>query len=150
MGVAVVVRGVQSHPLEEFLYPRPGLVPAGQPVHFQGISDDLAHPLAGVQRSERILEDHLHLAAQRTQIATGAAHQFLALEAHRARRRRHQLQDRPAQCRLAATGFAYQAECFALIQGEADSVDGTYLGYFAVDHGAGLDREMLDEVGDLQ
>ena len=61
-----------------------------------------------------------------------------------------QLEDRPAQRRLAAAGFADQTECFAFAQGQADAVDRAHPGDLALDHHPRLDREVLDEVGDLQ
>ena len=97
MGEPVVVLRVEANPLEQLLNPPLQLGALGQPVQFQRIADDLAHPFARVQRRERILEDHLHLAAQRAQVAARPAHQLLTEESHRSRRRVRQLQDRPAQ-----------------------------------------------------
>ena len=58
-----------------------------------------------------------------------------------------QLQDRPAQRRLAAARLAHQPERLALAQREADVVHRLHPGDLAVDHDSRLDREVLDEVG---
>ena len=108
----VVVLGLQADAVEQVLHAALQLRAAGQPVQLERVADDLAHPLARIERGERVLEDHLHLPAHRAQVATRPADQFLAGEPHRPGRRGRQLQDRPAQRRLAASGFAYQARVF--------------------------------------
>ena len=89
-------------------------------------------------------------AAHRAQVAARPADELLACESHRAGRRGRQLQDRPAQRRLAAPGFADQPECFAFAEREADAVDRAHPCDLAVDDHARLDREVLDEVGHLE
>ncbi len=63
---AVVVLGLQTDAVEQLLHPAFQLGTPSQPVQLEGIADDLAHPLARVERRERVLEDHLHLAANGT------------------------------------------------------------------------------------
>ena len=47
----------------------------------QRLPDDLDHALARVQRRERILEDHLHLAAERRELAPPGVGDVVATEA---------------------------------------------------------------------
>ena len=63
--VAVDVFGKQAHPLEQSLHPRRDF--ALRQVWFMGherFGDDLASRHPGIQRTQGILEDHLHVAAQ--------------------------------------------------------------------------------------
>ena len=122
----------------------------GHAVQFHRLADDLAHALAGIQRRVGILEDHLHLAPNRSELAPVPSDEFLAAEPHRARGRRRQLQDGPTQRRLSATGFADQAQCLTLVEGEAHAVHRPHPADLAVDEDARLDREVLDEVGHLE
>ncbi len=82
-------------------------------MHPQRLADELADPLARVQRRVGVLEDHLHLPPQRPHLAPGEAGDLLAVEADRAGGRLDQLQDGPAERRLAAARLPDQAERFA-------------------------------------
>ena len=113
--IAVVVLGVEPDPLEQLLDARFSTSPRRDAVEPQRVADDLADALARVQRRVGVLEDHLHLAAQRLQLAALQADDLLAVEAHRARRRLEQLQDRAAQGGLAAARLADQAQRLALV-----------------------------------
>src|SRR3954468_20706453 len=119
-------------------------------MQFDWLADDLADALAWVQRRVWILEDHLHLSPHRTQAAPRSPDELLAAEPDRPRRRGGQLQNRSAQRRLAAAGFAHQAEGLALVDVQADAVDRLDVGNRAVDHDARLDGKVLDEVGHLE
>ena len=55
--------------------------PDGDPVQLQRVADDLADALARVQRRVGVLEDHLHLAPQRAQLAATELGQLGAAEA---------------------------------------------------------------------
>jgi hypothetical protein len=79
----------------------------------------------------RILEDELHLLAQRPELMlaqfgelNGAAELRARLEAHTATSDRGEPEQRASGCRLAATRLPHQAQHFALAQGERHSVDG--------------------------
>ena len=52
----------------------------------QRLGDDVAHPPARIERGIGVLEDHLHLAPQRPQLAQRLVRDVLALEAKLARR----------------------------------------------------------------
>ena len=145
-GIALGVLGLKADAVEQVADPRVDVATGRDPVQFHGLADDLADPLAGVQRRVRVLEDHLHLASHGPHGPPRPADEFLALELDRTRRRRGELQDRPAQRGLAATGFADQAQRLALVDGEADAVDGLHPADLAVDDDSRLDREVLDQV----
>ena len=78
MRVAVVVLGAQADAVEQILDAPLQVGAPGDPVQVQRVTDDLAHPLSRVQRGERVLEDHLHLTAHRTQLASRTPDEFLA------------------------------------------------------------------------
>ena len=79
-----------------------------------------------------------------------SADDLLPFEAHRAGGGRDQLQDGAAERRFAGARLADEAECLAFLDGEADAVDGAHAANFVVEDDAGLDREVLDEVADLE
>ena len=66
---AVVVLGREPDALQQLLDLAAQLAPLASAVELQRVADDLADPLAGVERGVGVLEDHLHLAAQRPQSA---------------------------------------------------------------------------------
>jgi hypothetical protein len=82
-----------------------------------------------VQRGHRVLEDHRDLvAAQRAELARRGMQDVLAVEEHLAARDRVDLRveahDRQAGDALAAAGLANDAESLAILDREADAVDG--------------------------
>ena len=102
-----------------------------------------------VQRGVGVLEDDLHVAAQRTQVVAVHAPDVGALEPDLARAGLDQPQDAAAGRRLAAARFAHQAQGLALADVEADAVDGVNLVDGAREDAA-LDREVLAQVADLE
>ncbi len=95
-------------------------------VHAQAFAHDLGHGQARRQRGERILEHHLHLAAQllvvRTVVLRGllpglAGHLQLAAG-------RQQAQQRLRQCGLARAGFAHHAQGTRLRQAQGHVLHG--------------------------
>ena len=66
---AVVVLGREPHPLEQALHGAAQLGAGLDAVQAHRVADDLHDALARVERRVRVLEDHLHLAAQRPQRA---------------------------------------------------------------------------------
>ena len=71
--VAVVVLRGEPDPLEQLLHRRFSSSPEASPWSLHRLADDLADALARVQRRVGVLEDHLHLAAQRPHLAPGRA-----------------------------------------------------------------------------
>ena len=112
------------------------------------------HRHARVERRERVLEDDLHLAADRLQLraATAASGRpwspsWRKQTSPLGRLRRPQ--DQSPGRGLAAAGLADQAERLALVDLEADAVDGLDLADHAAQQPA-LDREVLLEVAHLE
>src|SRR6516225_6503700 len=71
----------------------PAMPAGGQSVDVQGLADDLADRLPGVERGEGVLEDHGHVAPHPPHGAPRQAGQVLALEQHLACGRLDQAQD---------------------------------------------------------
>ena len=63
--VAVDVVGREADDLEQLLHAPAHLAARALPVDAERVADDLADALARVERRVRVLEDHLHLAAER-------------------------------------------------------------------------------------
>src|SRR6185369_11682003 len=112
------------------------------------VADDRADALARVQARVGVLEDHLHLAAQRPQLARAELADPLAVEADVAGGRLEQPHDAAAERRLAAAGLADQAERLALGDAQRDVVHGMHAGDLAREH-ALPDREVLLQALDL-
>ena len=87
------------------------------------VADDLADALARVERRVRVLEDHLHLAPERPQLAPRERRDVGAVEADRAARRLVQPHEQPAERRLPAARLADDAERLAAPDLERDAVD---------------------------
>ena len=65
---AVHVGGRQLHQVEQLAHPPPALLERAHAVDQQRLGDDVGDRHARVERRERVLEDHLHLAPQRPQL----------------------------------------------------------------------------------
>src|SRR5216683_307742 len=116
----------------------------------QRIGDDGSHPLAGVQRRVRVLEDHLHVAADRPERAPGQPGDVVAVEDDRSAGQLLQPDDASAQGGLAAAGLADQAERLPGLDLDADVVEGVHPADLALEHNPALDREVLLQVVDPQ
>ena len=150
MRVAVVVLRLKADPVHQLLDLAAELGPGGEAVQLERVPDDLSHSLVWIERRVGVLKDHLDLPSDRLQFLARETDDLIAAVADRAGGRFEQLEDRPAECRLAAAGLADQAECLALVQGEADVIDGLDVRHRSVEEDPRLDREVLDEVLDLQ
>src|SRR5665647_2994970 len=96
-------------------------------VDIERLADDIAHAHARVQGGVRVLEDDLHVAAQPLHLRPRGGHDVDALEGDRAGRRRDEPQHGAPRGGLAATALADQAQGLALLDREADAVDGVDL-----------------------
>ncbi len=121
-----------------------------QIVDLQRLGDDVADRHARVQRRVGVLEDHLHLAAHLAHLAAVQLGQVLAVEDDLAAGRLVELQDGAAGGGLAAAGLADQAEGLALLDVERDAVDGLDRADLALEDDALGQREVHDQVVDLQ
>ena len=85
--VAVHVIGRQADELEQLAHPLARSPRrAAAPWISERVAEDLPDALARVERGVRVLEDHLHLAPVRAQLAARQRRDVAAVEAHRARR----------------------------------------------------------------
>ena len=87
------------------------------------LADDVLDAQARVERGVRVLEDHLHLEFGIARTVRRQGGDILALEQDGAVGRRHDAGDHATECRLAAAGFAHQADDLAACHGEIDVVD---------------------------
>src|SRR6478609_10056363 len=99
------------------------LGPVAEVVNAHRVGDDRADALAGVQRRVRILEDHLHLAPERSHVPCPEMLDRSSLEDDLAVGRLEQPHDGPAQRRLPTAGLADEPEGLALADHEAHVVD---------------------------
>src|SRR5215470_3743561 len=120
-----------------------------QLVDDQSLADDRSHRHPRIQRRVRVLEDDLHLLAQRAQGALVERRDVLALERDFARGRLDQSQDRAARRGLAAAGLAHQPERLAAHDVERHVVHRVHARDLAREEAA-TDREVLLEIADLE
>jgi hypothetical protein len=81
-------------------------------VNRQGLGDDFADAYARIQGSERVLENHLHLAALSAQGFSGEMQEIVAFEKNCAVVRLDQAEKHAGECSFAATAFADDGEGF--------------------------------------
>ena len=101
--------------------------------------------IRGLSDADRVLEDDLHPAAHLLEGVAVEGEDVLAVERHRACRRRDEAQDRPPQGRLAAAGLTHEAQRLAAADVDRDVVDRVHLPDRPAEHPA-RDREVLLDV----
>ena len=109
----------------------------------QRLRDDVAYRHTGIQRSVRILKDHLHLFAQRLQLLLLQTGNIFPVQQDLPICHIVHPNNRARTGRFSASALADQSECLPLLQGEAHAIyrmDDLLPGYF----------KMLGEVLDLQ
>src|SRR5215210_3921661 len=106
---AVQVLALQPDAIEQLERPAARLLLA-DPLAHERRADDLRHPLARVQRRERVLEDHLQLGAQRAHLPLGDVGDVVPAEADPPGARLEQAQERARERRLAAARLADQSQ----------------------------------------
>ena len=128
MGEPPHVLRAESHPAQQVGHACLTLPPAPHAVHQQRLADEVEQRHARIERGERILEDHLHLATQRPQLGgTQAAH--LDLRAVRGpdedltRGGLDGSEDAARGGGLAASALADEAQRLALVDVKVDAVD---------------------------
>src|SRR5262249_44999565 len=99
-------------------------------------------------RRVRVLEDHLHLAPVRAELARGEPADVLPVEDDLALGDVHQAQDEPRGGRLAAPGLPHQADGLARPDVEVDPVDGVDLADLLLEDDPAGDREVLLQAAD--
>lgn len=118
-----------------------------EPVDDERLDDLLADGQAPVERRERVLMHQLHPPAQGSPLAIARRADGLAREHDPPARRRQQAEHEARGGRLAATGFADQAEGLAGGEGKADAVDGMEQSLLPTRRG---DRIMPGEIVDAK
>ena len=108
----------------------------------------LADRHAGVEAGERILEDHLHVAAEAAQLAGGQRGEVGAVEGDAAAGGRDQAQDQPSEGGLARARFAHHPENLAGPDVEVDALDRADCGPGRTEQGAGA-AEVLGNAPDV-
>ena len=103
----------KAHQLEQLLHPLAPLAPRHQVVDLERLADELADCVARVERRYRVLENDLHVPAQRRQVVGRELGEILALEADRAGGRPVEIEDGPPGGRLPAPALADQPERLA-------------------------------------
>src|SRR5438270_6250266 len=140
MRETIEVLRVEADPLEETL--ALGFAPVRLDVaKAQRSGENLTHPLARMQGGLRILEDHLHLPANRGELAAAGAGDVLPTKPNRAVSCVDQTDQRSDQSRLSTAGLADDPEGLPLPKLERDVVDGVHLGHGAIDYDPTLHRE---------
>ena len=132
---------VEADGVEHLVNPGAALVRRADLPHLERRGHDVAHPPAGVEGADRVLEHDLEAGTQRAQPLAVLAGQVVALEEHGARGRRGQLHDRPGGGRLAAAALADQAHRLALGHVEAHAGDGRHL---LASRSREVDHQVLD------
>ena len=93
----------------------------------QRLGDDVLHAEAGIERTEGILKNDLHVAAQAAHFVAAGGEQVVSFEVDAAGSGLDEAKDEASEGAFAGTGFSDQAESFAGFDGERDVVDGTDL-----------------------
>jgi hypothetical protein len=88
------------------------------------LGDHVLYPIARIERTERILEDDLHVAAKTAQFGSVRRSQIDPVKNDGARSRFDEAENEPSQRAFAGTGFAHQAQRLAFMDIEGDIVHG--------------------------
>ena len=146
MRIAPHVIGLKADRLKQFDHPVGECPPRRRELmDRQRLADDCADRHARIERGERVLEDDLHVAAERSERPGVELGDVAALEPDFARRRFDQPQDAAPGRRLTRAGLAHQPERLALGDVEADTVDRMH-GLGLAGEEAAADLEVLGQV----
>jgi hypothetical protein len=116
--ITVVMIFAEAHLPEQFDHPVALGSAPGEFVNFQAFSDDIADAHPRVQRSIGILKNDLHLPPRIAEFALGQSQQVFSLEINFAAGRLDEPKNGSSQCRLAAAGFADDAQGFAFLHAQ--------------------------------
>ena len=112
-----------------------------EPVHAQRLAHHPPDRVTWVERRVRILEDHLHPAPQRAELALAQVGDVDAVEDDLARGRVVEAQQRAPDRGLAAPGLSDEPEGLAALDVDRDAVDRLHVADVAVEHDPAADRE---------
>ena len=106
MGKAPQHRFIKPHRIEKFGGAGAARRPAHALVNYKRLADDVFHSQAGIERTERVLKNNLHVAAEAAHFAAAGGEQVASLEVNTARTRLDQSKDQPAECALPGSRLA--------------------------------------------
>src|SRR5206468_934791 len=146
----VAARGLgrKTHQLEQLPDPLPALRADSQGVDREPFADDALHAHVRIERAVGVLEDDLHLAAQRAQLARPERQERASLEQHLARGGLDEAEHETPEGRFARARLADQAEGLARLDGERHAVHGPHPGARPAEEPA-PDREVLAHLAHL-
>ena len=122
--IAPRVIRLQADPRQQRQHARLAFLGAAKLVDDHAVHDGVAHRATRVQAGIGILEDGLHLAAERQQRGAGQALHVMAGQLDAAGRGPQQAGDAAAQCALARARFADQRQRGAALDRQADAAHG--------------------------
>ena len=149
VGEAIGMVGVQADTVEQVGDLGAPTVPPLTP-HDEGLADDVADRHARVEAGVGILEDHLHLPPEPTQVLASGVGDVVALELDVTGRGLDETKDDACRRGLSAPGLTHQAECLPLPDAEVDAVDGVHASDLSLDEHALGDRVVLHQPGHPQ
>ena len=118
-------------------------------MNLQRLADDLKNREPRIQRSERVLENHLHLPPIMPELPLAQRQQTFSLEHHLARRRRNELQQRAPDGRLPAPALADEPDRRARLDGKGHPVHCLHIPRVPAED-AGADGKINLEVTDFE
>ena len=118
-------------------------------MYLERLADDLENGVPGIQRAERVLEDHLDLAPQRAELALAHRQDVAPVEKNLPAGRGHELEDGFPNRGLAAPAFADQPDRRAGLDGETHIIDRFHIVDMPAEHTAG-DGEPGTEIFDFE
>ena len=149
MRIGVYQLGTQTHPFEQARDTVLAFRASRHLVDCQRLADDLTSRHAWIKRRIRVLIDHLHLLPVREHLRLIQVGDFIAFDNDLAIGGLEQLQQCPADGRLATAALADQAKGLAALDMERNTVDGMDMSGDAGEHTL-MNREMLLEILDLE
>src|SRR4030042_3648333 len=123
MGIQISRVRLHSHHLQELRHPRLAFAPSFYTDSAKPFFNGLADGHAGVERTIGILEDDLHLLAQRLHLVIGYVADIFTFIDDPSLLRRQKPQEEPRDGRLAASALSDQAQGLALINLECPAIN---------------------------
>src|SRR6202007_634687 len=139
----------QADLLEQVCDPLLLVAARGKAVHAERLADDVARGHARIERGEWVLEHDLHRTPNRAQLGLAEMGDVLPIDLDAAARRLDQAQHAARDRRLAAAGFADEAERLADAKRKAHAIDRMH-GADPAPQNAAAQRIVFYEVGDLE
>jgi hypothetical protein len=148
--VTAGVGTIKSNLLEQALHPLPAIGIVGrETMNLQCLTNDLLDSASRIQRTIRVLKDHLKLATSLAKSRAPKPTQVFPLEENLAGRGFHEAYDRATERRFAAAAFAHQPHRFARPNSETHTIHGAHEFPWSTERPRD-DRKMNFEVSDFQ